>query len=159
MSLKQPSTGRPEPSVIAAVHCSRGYGIHVLHGDGTTAKVDLPNSETPFAGCRDIHISGDNRAAGLLPLSDFCCTSYPIAQQLLIYRRGKPVRVFEGDKRAIFRWAFLVSGRQVAFYQDFLHGTQAQHYELRDVETGRLLGTWNGEISSEAPSWTADVQE
>ena len=47
----------------------------------------------------------------------------------------------------------------VAFYQDFLHGTQAQHYELCDVETGRLLETWNGEVSTKAPSWTAHVQE
>ena len=98
-------------------------------------------------------ISDDDRAVGWLADSDFCCTSYPISLALVIYRPGKSLRQFTGDGRAIFDWHFLAGGRQVAFYQDFPHGTPAPPYELHDVETGNLLGKWDGALTN-PPKWT-----
>jgi hypothetical protein len=28
-----------------------------------------------------------------------------------------------------------------------------EHYELRDVETGRLLDKWDGDLTAKAPKW------
>jgi hypothetical protein len=54
---------------------------------------------------------------------------------------------------AIMGWHFVARGKQVVFYTDFLHGSSAPQYELRDVETGRLIAKWDGGITNKAPRW------
>jgi hypothetical protein len=140
-------------SPIPAIYVSGGV-IHVIEADGKDVPVPKKKEQV---GVSSIVFSDDHRAAGWLVASDFCCTSYPISPTLVVYRSGKPLRRIEGD-RTIFDWKFLAGGRQVAFYTGFLHGTPAQHYELRDVETGRVLGKWDGELTPKAPGWTRGMR-
>jgi len=124
--------------------------MHVITDDGHDVVAPVQKDQV---GCKSPTISDDRSEAGWLIDSDFCCTSYPISTALVVFRLGRPIRRFEGG-RAIMEWHFVVRGKQVAFRTDFLHGNSAPHYELRDVETGRLVAQWDGEITSKAPRWT-----
>ena len=64
------------------------------------------------------------------------------------------LRSFRGDGRSIFDWRFVLGSKQVAYYQDFPHGVPDQHYELRDIDTGRLIREWNGDLTTKTPDWT-----
>lgn len=146
------STGTPVQ--IVAVFAGAGGVMNVVHSD---SKVVQQPKEKEQVGCSSLLISDDHQAVGWLVDSDFCCTSYPIQLMLVVYMPGKPLQRFTGDGRAIFDWKFVAGERQVAFYQDFLHGTQAQHYELRDIETGRLVQKWDGDLTPKAPKWTSGM--
>ena len=130
--------------------------LHVILGNATEIQ---PPNEKDQVGFSSPMISPDDRAVGWLADFDFCCTSYPTDLALVIYRPGKPIRRFTGDGRAIFRWRFFAGSEQVGFYQDFLHGTSAQHYELRDVETERLIEKWDGDLTPVAPSWVRELAQ
>jgi hypothetical protein len=54
----------------------------------------------------------------------------------------------------IVSWLFQENGTQVAFNSNTVHGDLAPHYELRDVETGRLIEKWEGHLTDSAPEWT-----
>lgn len=152
---REASVQSVKPSLIAGVFIGAGGIINVVRGDG---KVVHQPKEKDQVGCSSPLISEDKQAVGWLVDSDFCCTSYPIQPMLVIYKPGKPLQHLTGDGRAIFQWQFVGGGKQVAFYQDFLHGTPGQHYELRDVETGSLVGKWDGEITAKAPRWVQGLK-
>lgn len=151
---RRTSAKNPVPKV-AAIFAANGGSVHVIQSNGTIE--ELP-AETGQVGCSSLLISEDLEAAGWLVDSDFCCTSYPIQQRLVVYRPGKPLQRFTGDGRAIFDWRFVGGGKQVAFYQSFLHGTSAQHYELHDSKTGRLIDKWDGDLTMKAPKWTKGLK-
>jgi hypothetical protein len=67
-----------------------------------------------------------------------CCTSYDVPLQLVVYSSGKAHR-FTGDGSPIFQWAFADSGTRIAYGQEPVHFACATHYELRDIESGRLV--------------------
>jgi hypothetical protein len=144
------------PGTIAAALFAGGV-MRVLHAGGNEVAIPLDPAKDQV-DVDSLRLSDDGAAIGWQVMSTFCCTSYPIALELVVHRPGKPVRRFAGDGRAIFEWAFFAGGRQVGYYQGFLHGVPAQHYELRDVATGRLLGQWNGEITARTPAWVLRLQ-
>jgi hypothetical protein len=162
-SMAVPSTANPDTGIVAVYTlCSSSSAefcahpaLHIVLTNGTEIQ---PTSEKEQVGSSSAMISLDNGAVGWLVDSDFCCTSYPIQLTLVVYRPGKTLQRFTGDGRAIFQWQFIGGGKQVAFYQDFLHGTPGQHYELRDVDTGRLVASWDGEITAKAPGWVQGLR-
>jgi hypothetical protein len=77
---------------------------------------------------------------------------------LVVYRPGKPLSRFTGDGRAIFGWKFARASSQVELYQDYQHGDPVKRFDLRDVETGRLIGKWDAEITAISPAWTRGLQ-
>ena len=84
-------------------------------------------------------LSDDRRAVGAQALFGNCCTSYNIPLQLVIYSNGKTHR-FEGGQ-AIFNWHFADGGRRVVFSQQTVHFTCSVHWQLRDIESERLVAT------------------
>jgi hypothetical protein len=136
-------------SAVPSEFCARGT-VHIIHGDGKEVQ---PPTDEEQVGSSAALISEDKRAVGWLVDSKNCCTSYPLSLKLMVYRGGKPLRGFQGDGRAIFDWHFAAGGKQVAFYQDYAHFAQAQHYELRDIETGRLVDKWDGALTPKSPGW------
>ena len=127
-----------------------GGTVHIVHGDGKEVQ---PPTDEEQVGSSSALISEDKQAAGWLVNYGNCCTSYPLSLKLMIYRPGKPLREFKGDGRAIFDWHFVAGGKLVAFYQDFPHGTPAQHCELRDIATSRLIDKWDGGPTSKSSEW------
>jgi hypothetical protein len=128
--------------------------LQLLQSDG---EVIQPPAVQHQIGAAQARISEDGGLVGWLADVPFCCTSYPISLQLVIFRPGEPPKTFTGDGRAIFNWKFVAGARQVAFYQDFLHGTSHQHCELRDIPSGRLIDQWDGDITSKAPAWAKSL--
>jgi len=145
------SEKRDAVPVLAAVFIGHRGWAYVIQSTGAVVKLPEEHGQV---GYRSIQMTKASDAVGWLVDSDFCCTSYPISKHLVVYTSTKQLRTFEGDGRAIFKWKFVSKGKQVAFYQDFLHGTSAQHYELRDVLTGHLIDKWDGELTGKVPSWT-----
>jgi hypothetical protein len=125
-------------------------GANVLRDDG---KVVHPAEEEGQVGSSSPRISEDRSAAGWLVESDFCCTSYPLEFMLVVYRPDKPLRRFTGDGRAIFAWKFVNGGHQISLYQSFPHGPPVGHYELRDIDSGRLVGRWDEDAAAPMPAW------
>jgi hypothetical protein len=135
---------------IAAVFVGTGGIVSIVHGDG---KILNQPKEKEQVGCSSPLISDDRQAVGWLVDSDFCCTSYPLQFMVVVYRPGQPLRRFKGDGRAIFGWSFVGGSKQIAFFQSFPHGDPVTHYELRDVATERLVGAWDGDVTSKTPRW------
>lgn len=153
----------PTPRSIAAVYvacsaipkeyCSGGT-VHIVLDDGTDV---LPPTDKDQIGGSSASITKDRRAAIWLADYGNCCTSYPLSMELIVYKPGKPLQKFKGDSRGIFNWQFVAEGRQFAFFQDVAHGPGNPHCELRDVETGRLISKWDGEITQKSPTWVRRI--
>jgi hypothetical protein len=159
VQIRRESPGRLAGGIAAYTLCAESAefcahpALHIIQQDG--GKVDPP-AEKEQVGVSSVRISSDNQAVGWLVDSDFCCASYPLQLLLVVYRPGKPLRKFRGDGRAIFGWHFVAGGRQVAFYQSFPHGDLMTHYELRDVETERLLDKWDQDSTGKMPAWVRE---
>ena len=85
--------------------------------------------------------------------------------QLVVYAAGK-VHRFTGRNLPIFEWAFLDDGTRVAYGQEPVHFGCETHYELRDIESERLIETVDipqpcGLVSDpkpvRIPPWVAEV--
>ena len=117
----------------------------------------VPKKEGEQTGFQDAQISPDDRAVGWLALYPNCCTSYPIPLKLVILLNGEQ-RTFSGNGGLpIQRWCFWAGGKQVAFEQETVHGGMGVHYELRDVETGKLADKYDPDANPDSvtkpPRW------
>jgi|SRR5271157_511819 len=148
------SVQRPKAPYISAMFIGAG-GMSIIQNDG---RIVQPPKETEQVGYSSPRISEDRQSVGWLVDSDFCCASYPLSFMLVVYRPGKPLRRFTGDGRAIFGWKFVGTGNQVAFEQSFPHGDLRTHYELRDVDTERLVDQWDPDDTPKAPKWATGIQ-
>jgi hypothetical protein len=83
-------------------------------------------------------LSSSGAAVGAQALFPNCCTSYDLPLQLVVYAAGKLHR-FTGTELPIFQWAFVDGGTRVAYGQEPVHFACATHYELRDIESERLI--------------------
>ena len=150
-STREPSAiSNPKSTFVAAIFVD-SRGVSIIHADGDVIREP---KEKDQIGCSSLRISEDRSTVGWLVDSPFCCASYPLSYMLVVYRPGKTLRRFTGDGRAIFGWGFLGDGKSVAFTQSFPHGDLREHNELRDVDTGRLIGSWDPDLTTKAPPWT-----
>ena len=110
-------------------------------------------------------LSPDRTAVGAQADYPNCCTSYDIPLQLLIYAGGKMHR-FTGIGLPIFRWHFADAGSRIAFGQEEVHFACRIHYELRDIESERLIDAADvpepcGQIPNppavQVPKWVSEL--
>jgi hypothetical protein len=104
---------------------------------GRTILVPKEGEQSSFA--RPV-LSTARTAVGAQAEYPNCCTSYDIPLQLVIYAGGK-VHRFKGNGLPIFWWHFADSGSRIAFGQTTVHFGCEIHYELRDIQTERLVAT------------------
>ena len=83
-------------------------------------------------------VSSAGTAVGAQAEFPNCCTSYDIPLQLVVYANGT-VHRFTGIGLPIFQWHFTDGGTRVAFGQEPVHFGCSIHYELRDVQSERLI--------------------
>ena len=125
--------------------------VHVVYQGGLDIQVppeqDQVSSASPIVG-------PDNSTVGWLVEVPNCCTSYPIATTLVIYKSGRVIRRI-GDGMMLYKWQFLSGGRKVAVSSGTVHGMQGVHLTLYDAVTGRRLSTWDGADSDIPPKWGA----
>src|SRR5712691_3108995 len=94
-----------------------------------------------------------------------CCTSYDIPLQLVVFARGK-VHRFKGEGWPIFTWGFADGGTRIAYGQEPVHFACATHYELRVIDSERLIDSIDvpqpcGQIQEpkavKIPQWVSDL--
>ena len=149
-----PSRGRP--SKIVRVYADRDSDTHVILADAKEAVVRHRRDQV---GIDQTKIEDHQHTAGwvILYQDPSKSPSYrfsDIRGSLVIWRNGKIVRTFDPGT-TIWSWAFVQEGNQVAYHSVPLHGERSSHCELRDVDTGRLLALWDGDLEQvDRPEWT-----
>jgi hypothetical protein len=108
-------------------------------------------------GIDSVTIAADRETAGWLVLYANPDAGAPIAGRLMVWRDGRVVRTFSVSQ-TFWSWSFENAGKQVAYHVGPLHGEQASHCELHDVESGRLLQSWDGNLADPtSPAWTKQL--
>jgi hypothetical protein len=107
----------------------------IITSDHRTIVVRREGEQTSFTNPT---ISSGRTAVGAQAEFKNCCTSYDIPLELVIYADGN-VHRFNGIGLPIFKWHFVDGGRRVAFGQEPVHFGCSIHYELRDVQSERLI--------------------
>lgn len=141
---------RAQAAFITAISVDPDNAIRITHSDG---KVVRPPKEKDQGSCEDPAVAEDKQTAGwLVAYGEHPSTSYPIPTTLIIYRSGKILRRL-GNGFVFGSWFFVNGGKQVAFNTDTLHGSLAPYYELRDIETNKIIDKWQAPLSDKSPEW------
>ena len=131
-------TGPPEAARVeryqSAVIDANG-SLVITTSDQRTILVPKEGEQSSFS---EPVVSPARTAVGAQALFANCCTSYDIPLQLVVYANGK-VHRFTGVGLPIFQWRFADGGGRVAFGQEPVHFGCSIHYELRDVQSERLI--------------------
>ncbi len=109
--------------------------LTIVKTDGQSVLVRKEGEQTAFS---EPVVSSEKTAVAAQAMFPNCCTSYDIPLQLVVYAGGK-VHRFEGVGLPIFQWGFTANGKQIAYGQEPVHFACATHYELRDIESERLI--------------------
>lgn len=125
--------------------------VHIVTSIGREIR---PPREGDQVASDRVAISPDGLAVGWLALYRNCCTTYPIPLKLVILRAGKR-RTIKGNGLPVWEWKFSEDSRFVVIRQAPVHGDAPQHYELRDVGSGRLVDSLDGgsKRSRSPPPW------
>ena len=127
--------------------------LQILTRDGRQIAAPRDSDQVGFDKAA---ISPNRLAVGWLALFPNCCTSYPIPLRLVVYIHGR-VYTFVGTGLPVWRWRFDSTSTQVAYYQETVHGGMGEHYELRDIATGRLVAQFEPHDSGTPPPWARSV--
>lgn len=134
----------------------------ITTSDHRTIVVRREGDQTAFA---NPIISTGRTAVGAQAEFKNCCTSYDIPLELVIYANGT-VHRFTGIGLPIFKWQFVDGGTRVAFGQEPVHFGCSVHYELRDVQSERLIdsadvpepcGLVPNPPAAQVPKWVAEL--
>lgn len=157
-----PGPREPRLETYQSAALDANGNLAIAMANGTTVTVRKEGEQTSFSVPV---VSSSKTAVGALAMSPNCCTSYEIPLQLVVYAAGR-VHRFTGVNLPIFHWAFADGGTRVAYGQEPVHFGCATHYELRDIESERLIEAVDipqpcGQIPDPKPvtipQWVADV--
>ena len=118
------------PSVTA-----EGQDLKYRDASGRIHTSPRVEGQVRFSGPR---VSANGRFLGWLAEFPTCCTSYPVALQLVVMDKGKRLTTFSGPQ-AIFGWCFSPNSRAVVYRQEALHGPTDHVFEMRSVRSGNLI--------------------
>ena len=127
-----------------------------------SARITLPTGEIVTVakergqvGVSEGRTAQDGRTVGWLAQYSAGDVDYPISGTLVVWRGGKIIRRFPAAQ-VFYSWAFYAGGKQVAYHVGPLHGESKSHCELHDVESGRLVAAWDGDLDADnnRPPWT-----
>ena len=151
------------PEMYQSAALDTNGNLSIVATNGGTVTVRKEGEQTTFAAPV---ISSSKAAVGAQAMFPNCCTSYDIPLQVMVYAAGK-VHRFTGINLPIFEWAFTADGKRVAYGQEPVHFGCATHYELRDIESERLVDSVDipqacGQIPDPKPvaipPWVADLR-
>jgi hypothetical protein len=135
---------------IVHVYADQKNQVHVVYKNRHAAAVA---GEPDQVGIDSVKISKDGQTAGWLALYPDPDSSTPFAGTLVLWRGGKVVRRFQADQ-TFWSWDFYAGATQVAYHVGPTHG-EALRSELHDIESGRLLAAWDGDLDdANRPEWT-----
>lgn len=150
-------------TTIDRVYCDDSGTVHVVESNGNneTAKKEFFSDNQKQADAVQMKVSSDKRTAGWIVEFSGIGASYPIGIMLDLWRDGKVIQRFTEVGGYMFeRWLFTDLDRNVAFEQDPIHGPDPVIYEVRDINTSKLVRKWDpGKSSKNAPQWVKDLQK
>ena len=122
---------------------------------------DTAREDQPQAAFAEPRIAPDRATVGWLALYPGCCQSYPVPLELVLFRDGKVLHALTGAGMPIWHWRFAGEGDAVAFVQRPTHGAAPDHYELRDVASGRLRAEFDHDDGDAAPlpAWARGLDD
>lgn len=136
---------------VSRAYCGKDAKVHVVYRDGTARTLA---AEPNQVGCENPTVAGDGRTVGWSVLVENCCTSYPIAISVCLYRNGKRRVISPGQM--VWAWRFIDEGNRVAVLSGPVHGG-ATAANLYDVQSGKVRGTWFGRGT--APNWASGWED
>jgi glycerophosphoryl diester phosphodiesterase len=153
---------RSTKATISQIGIRKDGGVEITLSDGMTLRPPLrKRDESDQMGgqesCSESSVSSDRSAGGWFANFRWPGVSYPVAQEIAVYRPGRAVkwvRPAETDFLVMSAWKFAQNGKQVAFRREPLHGAADPIYELRDVETGNLVAKYPNE---KVPEWVGGL--
>ena len=121
------------PRNVSRAYIGDDGRAHVVYVNGAD-RVFPP--EQPQVGCENVSVAQDKHAVGWSILVENCCTSYPIATAVVVYRASKKTVI--SPDLMIYEWRFVGRGDRVAVLFGPVHGwaAGANYYDAR---SGRLL--------------------
>lgn len=128
-------TGTLQPETYESAALDANGNLVIVKSNGRSVIVRKERTQTGFS---PPVLSSARTAVGAQAMFGNCCTSYDIPLQVVVYAGGKEHR-FKGVGLPIFHWEFSDGGTRVAYGQEPVHFGCATHYELRDIESERLL--------------------
>jgi hypothetical protein len=128
------ASAQPRETYLSASIDANG-SLAVTTADGRTIVVSKEGEQTSFG---EPTLSADRSAVGAQAYYANCCTSYDIPLQLVVHSNGKLHR-FTGNQLPIFQWHFADDGTRVAYGQEPVHFACEIHYELREIDSERLI--------------------
>lgn len=132
---------------------SRAYAgedgiVHLVYANGAAKTV---RREKQQVGCENILVAADKLTVGWSVLERNCCTSYPIATAIVLYRDGRKTTI--SPPQAIYEWRFTDGDERIAVLFGPVHGGAAG-VNLYDVRSGELAASWTG--IGPVPPWAKD---
>jgi hypothetical protein len=125
--------------------------LHLVRTDRKEEVVPKDKGQMSFG---KVAISPDRRLVGWFALypNPFPSAQSEVPQALVIFQDGLILRRFT-TQQMLWSWAFRKGGSQVA-YCDGPPGASAEQCLLRDMETSKVLATWDPKSASGTPGWT-----
>lgn len=149
---------------FAGQHADRG--LIVSAGQNGAAQIVFENGakitvtkESGQAGISEPQTASDGQTAGWLVDYNVPGVSYPVSGTLIVWQANKILQRFSGGQ-SFYSWTFWAGGKHVAYHTGPLHGEQKSHCELHDVQDGRLVLVWDGDLdlaSAKRPAWTRSL--
>lgn len=130
----RPANARRDETYQSVAIDAKG-SLVITTSDQRTILVPKEGEQSSFS---QAILSSARTAVGARAEFPNCCTSYDIPLQLVIYANGK-VHRFTGIGLPMFQWHFADGGTRVAFGQAPVHFGCSIHYELRDIQSERLI--------------------
>ena len=136
-ALEPRSTGAQihQPDTYASADVDANGGLRITTSSGLVVVVRKQGEQSSF---RRVTLSPDRSAVAAQAEYPSCCTSYGLPLELVVYSQGT-VHRFKGIGLPIFRWHFADGGDRIAYGQEPVHFGCEIHYELRDIESERLI--------------------
>ena len=136
---------------VVAVSANENGAAQITFSDGSKTAVPKDPGQVSIT---DALIAPDGSVGWLTEFS-VDGVGYPVAQELILWQAGKPIRRFSDDQ-FFYSWTFYAQGKQVAYHVGPLHGESKSHCELHDVASGHLVAQWDGDLDTRdnRPAWT-----
>jgi hypothetical protein len=138
-SIQQPSVRTVETYESATIDANGSLRITTSDHREIMLQTD---GELPIYGRQTAFttpvVSGVRKAVGSQAEYGNGGTSYDIPRELVVYSQGT-VHRFRGSGLPILLWSFADAGTRVAYGQVPVHFGCSTHYELRDIQSERLM--------------------
>jgi hypothetical protein len=128
--------------------------LHILRSDGKEERVRKLKYQTSFG---NPGISWDRRTVAWLEISPNPTrpNTDDLPFTLVLYRSGRILHRFEGGS-IFWDWQFW-SDSQVAYSTGPTHGGATQCV-LRDVDSGKIVATWDPKSNTDPPDWAEKLR-